>query len=167
MALQIQIFIRISYYGDRSIYSIKFTNNARPRLFLSYSKVNNIFENELFKSKRRHLKESIIVYLIVSRVITAPNYLPRGRAFWISFEFVQKKCYRSHPPNRIRLHRTYVTFGTWNLCVDKMYLNVNNSHFRIDPLCYEWEAGYTIYRKGVANLRRAIDTLVFILIDEP
>ena len=49
--------------------------------FLSYFKVNNIFENELFKSKRRHLKESIIVYLIVSRVIIAPNYLPGGRAF--------------------------------------------------------------------------------------
>ena len=48
------------------------------------------------------------------------------------------------------LHWTYVTFGTcaWIKCI----LNVNNSHFRIDPFCYEWEAGYTIYRKEVADL---------------
>ena len=49
--------------------------------------------------------------------------------------------------------------------MDKMYLNVNNSHFRIDPLCYELEAGYTIYRKGVANMMLAINTLDFELFD--
>jgi hypothetical protein len=90
MALQIQIFIRISYYGDQSIYSVKFTYMLDCAFVLSYFTLNNFADNEWFKSKTMHLKESTLNLCCL-----------------------------------------------WNLCMDKMYLNINNSHFRIDPFCYE------------------------------
>jgi len=48
MALQIQIFIRISYYGDQSIYSVKFTYMLDCAFVLSYFTLNNFFDNEWF-----------------------------------------------------------------------------------------------------------------------
>ncbi|MGC2307123.1 MAG: hypothetical protein WA461_01870, partial [Nitrososphaeraceae archaeon] len=69
------------------------------------------------------------------RVIIAPNNLPGRRTFRISFEFVQKKglSLASTELNP----STWNLYYLWNLYMDKMYLNVNNSHFRIDPFCYE------------------------------